>query len=104
MADFGLQGQAIGVDIIEPPVLVALQALGFPVVDGQQLFLEARRIKTVDELGLLTQAASMVDAAYEDPLRVPPAGGSRKRVCRPGQQEAVRPRLGACRGRQRDLR
>jgi len=66
MADFGLQGQAIGVDIIEPPVLVALQALGFPVVDGQQLFLEARRIKTVDELGLLTQAASMVDAAYED--------------------------------------
>ena len=30
------------------------------------MFLEARRIKTVDEIGLLTQAASMVDAAYED--------------------------------------
>jgi Xaa-Pro aminopeptidase len=66
MADFGLQGQPIGVDIIEPPVLLALQALGIPVVDGQQLFLEARRIKTVDEIGLLTQAVSMVDAAYED--------------------------------------
>lgn len=66
MADFGLSGQAIGVDIIEPPVLLALQALGIPVVDGQQLFLEARRIKTSDEIGLLTQAASMVDAAYED--------------------------------------
>ena len=66
MADFGLQGQAIGVDVIEPPVLFALQALGIPVVDGQQVFLEARRVKTTDEIGLLTQAASMVDAAYED--------------------------------------
>ena len=36
------------------------------VVDGQQVFLEARRIKTADEIGLLTQAASMVDAAYEE--------------------------------------
>ena len=35
------------------------------MVDGQQVFLEARRIKTKDEIGLLTQAASMVDAAYE---------------------------------------
>jgi Xaa-Pro aminopeptidase len=65
MADFGLEGQPVGVDIIEPPVLLALQARGIPVVDGQQAFLEARRIKTGDELGLLTQAASMVDAAYE---------------------------------------
>jgi len=66
MADFGLTGQPIGVDIIEPPVLAALQQLGFPVVDGQQAFLEARRVKTADEIGLLTQAVSMVDAAYED--------------------------------------
>ncbi len=66
MADFGLQGQSIGVDVIEPPILFALQNLGFPVLDGQQVFLEARRIKTADEIGLLTQAVSMVDAAYED--------------------------------------
>jgi Xaa-Pro aminopeptidase len=65
LADYGLQDQPIGVDIIEPPVMFALQALGIPVVDGQQIFLAARRIKTVDEIGLLTQAASMVDAAYE---------------------------------------
>jgi Xaa-Pro aminopeptidase len=65
MADYGLTGQPIGVDIIEPPVMLALQAAGFPVVDGQQVFLEARRLKTVDEIGLLTQAASMVDTAYE---------------------------------------
>ncbi|NMO56431.1 aminopeptidase P family protein [Actinoplanes sp. TBRC 11911] len=66
MADFGLSGQPIGVDIIEPPVLEALQRLGFPVVDGQQQFLQARRVKTADEIGLLTQAASMVDTAYEE--------------------------------------
>ena len=66
MADFGLTGQPIGVDVIEPPVWFALQELGIPVVDGQQVFLEARRVKTSDEIGLLTQAASMVDAAYED--------------------------------------
>jgi Xaa-Pro aminopeptidase len=65
LAENGLQHEPIGVDIIELPVLFALQALGLQVVDGQQLFLEARRIKTQDEIGLLTHAASMVDAAYE---------------------------------------
>jgi Xaa-Pro aminopeptidase len=66
LRDFGLEGQPVGVDVIEPDVLFALQAAGVPVVDGQQLFLEARRIKTPDEIGLLTQAASMVDTAYEN--------------------------------------
>jgi Xaa-Pro aminopeptidase len=65
MRDFGLDGQPIGVDIVEPPVMSALQEAGFPVVDGQQAFLAARLIKTSDEIGLLSQAASMVDAAYE---------------------------------------
>jgi len=63
--DHGMEKEPLGVDVIEPPVLFALQALGVEVVDGQQVFLEARRIKTVDEIGLLTHAASMVDAAYE---------------------------------------
>src|SRR5689334_4697420 len=49
MADFGLQGQPIGVDIIEPPVHQALESLGHAVVDGQQVFLSARRVKTRDE-------------------------------------------------------
>jgi len=66
LSDYGLAGEPLGVDVIEPPVLFALQALGIDVVDGQQVFLEARRIKTVDEVGLLTQAVSMVDAAYEE--------------------------------------
>ncbi|WP_089254187.1 M24 family metallopeptidase [Asanoa hainanensis] len=62
----GLADAPVGIDIAEMPVLLALQRAGIEVVDGQQLFLEARRVKTVDEISLLTQAASMVDAAYEE--------------------------------------
>jgi Xaa-Pro aminopeptidase len=66
LEEYGLAGEPIGVDIVEPPVLFALQRAGLEVVDGQQVFLEARRIKTADEIGLLTQACAMVDAAYEE--------------------------------------
>jgi Xaa-Pro aminopeptidase len=66
LADHGVQNDPVGIDILEPPVMFALQNRGITVADGQQVFLEARRIKTVDEIGLLTQAASMVDAAYEE--------------------------------------
>ena len=66
LAEYGLTNEPIGVDIVEPPVLFAMQALGLNVVDGQQVFLEARRIKTRDEITLLTTAASMVDAAYDE--------------------------------------
>jgi len=62
---FGVADQPLGVDVIEPPVLFALQRAGIEVVDGQQLFLTARSIKTQDEISLLTEAASMVDAAYD---------------------------------------
>ena len=65
LAELGLADQPIGVDVVEPPVLFALQALGLTVVDGQQVFLAARRIKTADEISLLTTAAAMVDAAYD---------------------------------------
>jgi Xaa-Pro aminopeptidase len=64
--EHGLAGEPLGVDLVEMPILVALQAAGLTVVDGQQVFLEARRLKTADEIGLLTQAAAMVDAAYDE--------------------------------------
>lgn len=62
---FGLLGEPIGVDLIELPILFAMQKAGIDVVDGQQIFLNARAIKSTEEIGLLTQACSMVDAAYE---------------------------------------
>jgi Xaa-Pro aminopeptidase len=66
---YGLAGEPLGVDVIELPVLAALHAAGITVVDGQQVFLEARRIKTTDEIRLLTHACSMVDAAYDNLYR-----------------------------------
>ncbi|WP_026875404.1 M24 family metallopeptidase [Jiangella gansuensis] len=66
LADHGLQDDPVGVDLAEMPVLAALAARNVDVVDGQQVFLDARRIKTADEIALLTQAASMVDAAYDE--------------------------------------
>ena len=66
---YGLAGQPVGVDLAELPVLAALDAAGLEVVDGQQVFLDARRIKTPDEITLLTTAATLVDAAYDELYR-----------------------------------
>jgi Xaa-Pro dipeptidase len=65
LREHGLAGEPVGVDVAEIPVLAALRDEGIEVVDGQQVFLEARRIKTQDEISLLTHACSMVDAAYQ---------------------------------------
>ena len=63
---YGLAGEPVGVDVAEMPILAALAAEGVRTVDGQQVFLEARRLKTPDEISLLVTAASMVDAAYDE--------------------------------------
>ncbi len=65
----GLMNEPLGVDVIELPVLFALQKEGITVVDGQQLMQDARVIKTQDEITLLNMACSMVDAAYEELYR-----------------------------------
>jgi Xaa-Pro dipeptidase len=65
----GLAGEPVGVDVAELPVLAALRDAGLDVVDGQQVFLEARRIKSPDEITLLTMACALVDAAYDELYR-----------------------------------
>ncbi|HMQ32951.1 MAG TPA: Xaa-Pro peptidase family protein [Chloroflexaceae bacterium] len=65
----GLHKEPVGVDIVEPPVLFAMQREGLTVVDGQQLMQDARMIKTADEITLLNTAAMMVDAAYDELYR-----------------------------------
>jgi Xaa-Pro aminopeptidase len=64
-----LLNEPVGVDVIEIPVLFALQAQGIKVVDGQQLMHEVRKIKTQDEITLLNTATMMVDAAYDELYR-----------------------------------
>jgi Xaa-Pro aminopeptidase len=66
LREHGVADAPLGVDLVEMPILAALCAEGIDVVDGQQVFLEARRIKSVDEIALLTQACTMVDAAYDE--------------------------------------
>jgi Xaa-Pro aminopeptidase len=68
LADQGLDGQPVGVDIIELPFLAEMQRQGLTVVDAQQHMLDARQIKSADEIMLLTQAAAMVDGVYTDIL------------------------------------
>jgi Xaa-Pro dipeptidase len=61
----GVADMPVGVDIMEPPMLAALEAEGVRVVDGQQVMLDAREVKSIDEIILLNTACAMVDGAYQ---------------------------------------
>jgi Xaa-Pro dipeptidase len=61
----GVADMPVGVDLCEPPMMFALEAAGIDVRDGQQVMLDARQIKSMDEIVLLNTAASMVDGTYQ---------------------------------------
>jgi Xaa-Pro aminopeptidase len=65
LEDAGVAHLPVGVDVVEPPMLFALQRLGLDVRDGQQVMLDARQIKSADEIALLSTAAAMVDGTYQ---------------------------------------
>jgi Xaa-Pro aminopeptidase len=65
LAEHDLLDEPLGVDVVEPQVLFALQRHGIEVVDAQELLLQARLIKTPEEIRLLTTSCMLVDAAYE---------------------------------------
>src|SRR5580692_8537998 len=64
LRDAGVGKMPVGVDIIEPPMMFELEKAGLKVADGQQVMLEAREVKSADEIALLNRAAAMVDGAY----------------------------------------
>jgi Xaa-Pro aminopeptidase len=66
LVEAGVADAPVGVDIVEPPFLFEMQRQGLSVVDAQQLMLDARVIKSQDEIILLNQAAAMVDGVYQD--------------------------------------
>jgi Xaa-Pro dipeptidase len=70
LTDAGLANAPVGMDIVEPPFLFEMQKQGLTVVDCQQLMLDAREIKSQDEIMLLNQAAAMVDGVYQDIVEV----------------------------------
>jgi Xaa-Pro aminopeptidase len=61
----GVADMPLGVDIMEPPMLAALNEAGITVRDGQQVMLDAREVKSIDEILLLNTACAMVDGAYQ---------------------------------------
>src|SRR5215469_2524559 len=66
LTEAGVAAAPLGVDIVEPPFLFELQRQGIAVRDAQQSMLDARVIKSPDEIMLLNQAAAMVDGVYQD--------------------------------------
>jgi len=66
MVELGIEKQPLGIDVMELPMLRALEKEGIEVVDGQQALMNAREVKTEEEIELLKVAAAMVDATYLD--------------------------------------
>jgi Xaa-Pro aminopeptidase len=64
LEEAGVANQPLGVDLVEPPMMFELQRAGLDVRDAQQVMLDAREIKSMDEIMLLNTAASMVDGVY----------------------------------------
>lgn len=65
LEDNGVAHMPVGVDLVEPAMLFELQKAGLEIRDGQQTMLDAREVKSMDEIMLLNTAASMVDGTYE---------------------------------------
>jgi Xaa-Pro dipeptidase len=61
----GAAEMPLGVDIVEPPMVAALEAEGLTIRDAQQVMLNAREVKSIDEIILLNTACAMVDGAYQ---------------------------------------
>ncbi|MAU86178.1 MAG: aminopeptidase [Cellvibrionales bacterium TMED49] len=64
LKEAGVSDMPIGLDIAETAMFFELQKAGLNIVDGQQVMLDAREIKNIDEITLLNQAATMVDGVY----------------------------------------
>ncbi len=64
LVEAGVADMPLGLDLVEPGMWQELENAGLRLVDGQQVMLDAREIKNIDEITLLNQAAAMVDGTY----------------------------------------
>src|SRR5439155_17263231 len=65
----GLEREPLGVDVPDMTTLLALHRAGIHTDDSQPVMLDARKIKSEDELALLDHAAGIVDAVYDEIYR-----------------------------------
>jgi len=68
LEDAGVAGLPIGVDFTELPTLFELQRNNIEVRDGQQVMLDARQIKSADEIALLSTAAALKPGIRENEI------------------------------------
>ncbi len=66
LAQAGVADEPVGADFAEVPTFVELHKQKIDVKDGQQVMLDAREIKSGEEIALLATAAAMVDGTYQD--------------------------------------
>lgn len=66
LTKYGVEKRPLGIDIVDIPLLKELEKNGITVGDGQAPMMDARTIKTAEEIELLKCSAAMVDAAYWD--------------------------------------
>ena len=70
LADRGLEGEPLGIDLTDMETLYSLQRQGVETADAQPIMMRARAIKTAEEIALLEHAAAIVDAVYEEIYRM----------------------------------
>ena len=64
LKEYGADKKVLGIDIVDIPLYKALEKAGITIGDGQAPMVDARMIKTPEEIELLKCSAAMVDAAY----------------------------------------
>jgi Xaa-Pro dipeptidase len=74
LREHGVASEPVGVDVVEIPVLKALEREGLHIEDGHSLMQDVRSIKSADEIALLDHAAALVDGAYDELYRFLRAG------------------------------
>src|SRR2546429_9919247 len=70
LADRGLEGEPLGIDLTDMETLYSLQRQGIETAGAQPIMKRARAIKTAEEIALLQHAAAIVDAGYEEIYRM----------------------------------
>ena len=98
LVHYGIEKQPIGIDIMELPMLRALEAEEIEIVDGQQALLDAREVKTPDEIELLKLAPrwwmrpTSTSSRRSGPVRARTSWSDRTRSPVPPRQRAGRVR------------
>ena len=70
LSENGIKGKGtIGVDFLDGQLITVLTEAGYNIGDGQKVMLDARLIKTADEIQIMADACSIVDATFHQVAR-----------------------------------